>query len=286
MSDDQDHHYVPQFLLRQWCTQDGCLTVYRRPRDQVVTSRRNPKGTGYETNLYSLDQVPSAGKHVIEKNFMTPGIDTPASLVAAKILAGGFEKLSSDERSDFSRFILSLRARHPDAVALVKEVGHKALITELERDPEEYDALREPTSPPTLKEMMDKAFPSLELNFGLSLLPRVIADDPTAERLFRMPWWVHDVRQSNTDLLLSDRPCLLEGNAVDGSCVIALPLSPTMILFICNEEGRISRLQSMSATMLVKTINRASVIYAVTRIYGTGSHHLPLVEKYLGKQSG
>jgi hypothetical protein len=115
----------------------------------------------------------------------------------------------------------------------------EAITSALDRDPDEYIAVRGSASPPTLTEWVRQKAPSLIQNFGMSLFPQLIADDKTAERIFRMPWWTYDVRHANTDLLLSDRPCLLEGNAVDGECLIVLPLSPMMLFFICNRKPQI-----------------------------------------------
>jgi hypothetical protein len=286
VDDSQDHHYIPQFLLRGWCNQNGTLTVYSRPEGRVVTSERNPRGTGFEPNLYTYDQVPLEKRHTIETDFMTPHIDTPAALIVKKILNREFCKLTLGERSDFAYFILSLRARHPDAVALAKATGLEAITSALARDPDEYEAVKGSASPPTLTEWTRQNAPSLIPNFGMSRLPRLIAHDKTVEHIFRMPWWIHDVHHANTDLLLSDRSCLLKGNAVDGECLIALPLSPTMVFFICNIEHQIHVLRSMRPTSLVKLVNRASVLHAADRVYGTGTHHLPLVEKFLRSDNG
>jgi hypothetical protein len=117
----------------------------------------------------------------------------------------------------------------------------------------------------------------------MSLLPGVITDDKVGERIFKMPWWTHDVRHANTDLLLSDRPCLLDGSAVYGRCLIVLPLSPTMLFLICNTEREMQMLRSMRPSRLVKGVNRWSVLDAADRVYGTGTHHLPLAEKFLRK---
>jgi hypothetical protein len=207
-------------------------------------------------------------------------IDTAASLIVQKMLNGGLPNLIAQERSDFTRFLLSLRARRPDAVALMKVKGQEGLIAALERDPEEYAAARGQSSADTLAEWTRQNAPSVIPNFGISLLPGVIVDDRTGEHVFKMPWWTHDVRGANTDLLLSDRPCLIEGDAMTGQCVIALPLSPLMLFFACNREQQIQVLRSMPITRLAKTINRASVGYAANRVYSTGTHHLPLIEKF------
>jgi Protein of unknown function (DUF4238) len=121
VADSQDHHYIPQFLLRGWCNQNGRLTVYSRRQGRVVTSERNPRGTGFESNLYTYDQVSGEKRHMIETDFMTPHIDTPAASIVQKILNREFCKLTLDERSDFAYFILSLRARHRTPLPLPRQ---------------------------------------------------------------------------------------------------------------------------------------------------------------------
>jgi hypothetical protein len=284
MTDNQKNHYVPQFLLRGWCNEDGKLTVYSRRQRRVVTSERTPRATAFEPNLYAYDDVPSEKRHAIENEFMTPKIDTPAACIVKKILSGG-TALTNDERSEFTRFVLSLRARHPDAVAAVRAHGSEALVAALARDPEEYMAIKEESWPKSLTEFVSQKAPSLIRNFGISVVPAVIVDNKTCERVCKMPWWTVDVHGANTDLLLSDRPCILEGNALDGDCVVVIPLSPTMLFFISNRPKQVQFLQAMPMTGLVKMVNRASVGYAADRVYGTGKHHLPLVEKYLRRRS-
>ena len=164
---------------------------------------------------------------------MTHGIDTPAALIVQKILDGGFTELTTEGRSDFTRFVMSLRARHPDAVALALNESKRQLTTALARDPEEYLAAKEPGSPSTLIEWTEQYTPELYRNFGVSIIPGVITDNKTGERIFRMPWWVHDIRGAGTDLLISDRPCLLEGDAIEGSCLIRRGRRN-----LCRREGR------------------------------------------------
>jgi hypothetical protein len=278
------HHYIPRFLLKAWCGTDGKLTVYSRRNGQVITSLLNPRSTAFEANLYSFEQVARQKKHAIEAEFMTPEIDTPAAPIVQKILDREFYKITNKERWDFTRFVLSLRARHPDALKLVSEKGREELIAALARDPDEYLAVKEQSWPATLVEYVHQNVPALTPNFGVSLLPTLIADKKRVERVFSMPWWVHDVREANTDLVLSDRPCLLEGSTDTGGCLIVLPLSPTMLFFACNEEQKIRQLRSTNVTKLVKAVNKISVTYAVERVYATGQHHLPLVQKYLNSE--
>jgi hypothetical protein len=66
---------------------------------------------------------------------MSKRIDDPAAPIVEKPVAGNIIRLTTDERSDFARFVLSLRARHPDAVTLAKAEGERTLRSALERDP-------------------------------------------------------------------------------------------------------------------------------------------------------
>jgi Protein of unknown function (DUF4238) len=159
VADSQNHHYIPQFLLKEWCNQNGKLTVYSRRQGRVVTSERSPRGSGFEPDLYTYE-VSGEKRHTIETDFMTPGIDTPAALIMQMILSGEFCEVTLEERSDFARFVLSLRARHPDAVALVEAKGLEAITSALDRDPDEYEAVKGSASPPTLTEWARQNAPS------------------------------------------------------------------------------------------------------------------------------
>jgi hypothetical protein len=267
--ESKENHFIAQFHLAYWCGADGKLTVYSREQGRVVTSSRSPRSTGFEPNLYAYEFVSAEKRHSIEDDFFRQ-LDSRAAPTFKKILKGGFSNLIADERSDLTRYVLSLLARHPDAVAHAKTLGNEMAMAAFSRDPEVYEAVRQESSPPPL-------IP----NFGLHNLPAVITDPKLGERVFRMPWWVHDVRHASTDLLLSDRPCILKGNARDGNCTIVLPVSPTMVLFICNWQQQIQFLREMPESRIVKMVNLASARYAARRVYGTGPHHLPLVEKYL-----
>jgi len=125
--------------------------------------------------------------------------------------------------------------------------------------------------------------PQLFENYGVSHLPGLIADNKAGEAIFSMTWLVHDVSRANLDLLLSERPCLLQGSALSGDCLLALPLSPTMLFFACNQPDTVVSLRATPETKLVKAVNKISVSYAADRVYGTSNQHLPLVEKYLGQ---
>lgn len=281
---DQDHHYLPQFHLNQWSDANGIVGVFSRPHagKLVFSTRLTPKGTGFERNLYALHGTVPDQRHIIETTFFTPMIDTPASAVLPKLLGGSVSTITDAERSVMTRYVLSLRARHPDAVAFTKRSGAPYFIDELRKDPEEYDALVKHLGCETLEEFVDREFPSLiGQDFGALTLPDLITNKNAGERLFRMPWWTHDVSKGGCNLLIGDRPVIVEGSLEEGPYISITPLSPWVLLFICNDPPSIDRWRKLSHAQVAKAVNKAMVRCAVQRVYAADNTHEALVEKYL-----
>ena len=277
MDEPKDHHFVPQFYLAGWCNSNGKLKVYSRPHNRVVTSELKPRSTGYETGLYTYTNVPDGRQQAIEKQFMRR-IDNAAASALRKLLAGSLGTIGSDERSDFTRFVLSLRARHAGAIALAHKQGREVLLAKLAEKPEEFLAAQTDPTTSIFPESVEKHQPHVISNFGLLTVPSVIADDEVGKRLWGMAWWTHELSIARADLLTSDRPCVLEGDALKGLCIIALPLGPRMALFISNDHTRVQLIRSLHADVVVEMVNRDIITCADRYLYGTGPHHLALIE--------
>ena len=79
MSNPINHHYLPVFYLRQWCSANRKVVRNHRPYKDVVASPIAPDKTGYEPFLYTLLGYPPGKEQVIETEFMGPHVDEPAS---------------------------------------------------------------------------------------------------------------------------------------------------------------------------------------------------------------
>jgi len=258
--------------------------VFSRPHagKLVFSTKLTPRGTGFERNLYALRGAVPDQQNIIETTFFTPMIDTPASAVLPKLLAGSVATITDSERSTMTRYVLSLRARHPDAVAFTKRSGAPYFIDELRKRPEEYDALVKHLGCETLEELVDREFPSLiGQDFGALTLPDLITNKKTGERLFRMPWWTHDVSKGGCNLLIGDRPVIVEGRLENGPYISITPLSPWVLLFICNDPPSIDRWRGMTDAEVAKAANKATVRSAASRVYAADKRHEALVAKYL-----
>jgi hypothetical protein len=149
VSEPRKHHYIPVCYLKQWAKIDDRRLCEHKliPGGYGVKPRRtSPDGTGYQVDLYRVDGVPVAVAQDLEKRFMHL-VDTDASRALEKIIAGETDNWPGDLRSGWTRFILSLLFRNPEAVATIK--GHIVEmwdegIRALQAD---YAARRRPASP-------------------------------------------------------------------------------------------------------------------------------------------
>jgi hypothetical protein len=100
------HHYIPVFYSKEWAGPDGRLCEYSRPYDVVKPKRVHPDGTGYVRGLYTVPRNDPRVAEYIEREFFKV-TDNSASLVLAMLRSGQPIVWNSDNRSAWTRFILS-----------------------------------------------------------------------------------------------------------------------------------------------------------------------------------
>jgi hypothetical protein len=109
------HHYVPAFYLKHWIGADGRLCEHKRVYGKVAPRKTSPDGTGYQKDLYRADGLPEEDANRLESKFMHM-LDTRACLAHQKLLSGDNTAWDEPKRSAWSRFIMSLLFRNPEAV--------------------------------------------------------------------------------------------------------------------------------------------------------------------------
>jgi hypothetical protein len=111
----EKHHYIPVFYLKEWAGTDGRVCEYSRPFKAVRPRRSHPDGTGYERGLYTVKD-PRVGEY-IEHVFLKITDDAAARVLRMlKALQEQEIVWTSETRSAWSRFILSLMVRIPEHV--------------------------------------------------------------------------------------------------------------------------------------------------------------------------
>lgn len=129
----ENHHYVPIFLLKNWCSgKEKKMWWYRRmPSGKVNEGRISPKSTSFEPNLNMLRKAPFSG--VNDKNFaVVEGIylkklDTQASIIMNKMLDKGIPSLTEEERKVWLSFVILLSDRNPDTLLKAELTGNTIL---------------------------------------------------------------------------------------------------------------------------------------------------------------
>jgi hypothetical protein len=274
------HHHVPQFLLAGWCGKDGRLTVYTQRRGRIVTDPHTPEHTAFEHDLYAISALPEDERHWVEREVMGKAVDGPASTMLKRLLAGELTKLDSEDRSAWARFIMAQWLRSPEGIAKLRRTGSEIIMSELERNPEEYAAARGDAPEGTLREFVEARFNGLdEIVTMQRVLPQAIDNEGPGRIIINMLWQVLDLKASKVDLLTSDRPAIRFHGLNSRDCMIMVPLDPRR-LFVASHYDRGFR--QLAPEKIARAANISTVHEALERVYATGVQHLPLVEKYLG----
>lgn len=264
------HHFVPQFLLRAWAngSVDGKVEDIRLDLSGFPSSRRAPKSTGYKDDLYALSKPVVAGmeKQAIEKIFFMQ-VDNLAARAHQKLVKHGLRSLTNDERSDWVRFLMSLRVRQPDIVQQLKTESAEHLVKTLRQQPEEYDKLAKNGDAPTLVEWTEQQFPGLIENFGLSFFHEIASNPEVGEKIFKMKWWLWDFANVSFDLLLADHPCVFINGIDDPNLTIALPISPKKAFMATNSDDVAVMMRQQVPKHLALRLNELSLNQARARIY-------------------
>jgi Protein of unknown function (DUF4238) len=229
---------VPVCYLKQWAnTDNGRLCEHKLiPAMNTVEPRRtSPAGTGYEIDLYRIGGVPQDIAQDFEKRFMHL-VDTDASRALEKIIAGQTDNWPGELRSGWTRFVMSLLFRNPEAVATIRDhivnmwdEGTKALE-------EDYAARRRAGDPDTIEEFLAKHEPNAAQIGAANFLAEVIDNGKIGETIFGMKWSRIDLSKSKHQLLTSDRPIDMPLGLADPKAYISLPVSPTILFVAAHDE--------------------------------------------------
>jgi len=280
LSEPRKHHYVPVCYLKQWAdTEDRRLCEHKLiPGGYGVKARRtSPDGTGYQIDLYRVPGVPQAIAQDFEKRFMRL-VDTDAARALEQIIAGQTDNWSAPLRSGWTRFILSLLFRNPEAVATIK--GHIVQIWEEGAKPlrADYAARRRPGDPETFEEFLARA----QID-AANFLASVIDNDRVGQTVFEMKWSRVDLSQSTHQLLTSDRPIDMPLGLADPMAYISLPVSPRLLFVAAHKQEMADTLRNANPTDVVRKNNQCVIEQARRFVWGSTDSQITFVRKNFGK---
>jgi Protein of unknown function (DUF4238) len=285
VSEPRKHHYVPVCYLKQWANPDDRRLCEHKliPGGYGVKPRRtSPNGTGYQADLYRIDGVPADIAQDFEKRFMHL-VDTDASRALQKIIAGETDDWPGPLRSGWTRFILSLLFRNPEAVATIKghilemwDEGIKALQAD-------YAARRRTGDPETFEQFLAQREPNAAQMGAANFLAETIDNDRVGKTVFEMKWSRIDLSKSTHQLLTSDRPIDMPLGLADPKAYISLPVSPRILFVAAHSLDMANALRSAKPTDIVRKNNQRIIEQARKFVWGSNDSQLTFIRKHFGK---
>lgn len=275
------HHYVPEFLLKQWHSgADKKLTQFQWMRGVLLPERFSAKAVAKAPHLYSQRMHDPMPNVMLERDFMGPHIDDPAAVVHKEILANGHENLTSQERYEWSRFLLSLLVRTPEMIDFMRRAGRRLMASAMDEQPDAMLHLRKNDAQGTLREWAEVNRPHLFEDVGVRTLPAVLTSPDLNNAILSSGWSTVSLTDSNVDALIADNPVVYLGDIKQGFSFM-VPISPRMAFVVASHPQDLSRVLEMRRTGLTKSVNRHLVKHARRYVYATGQQHKALIEKYL-----
>jgi hypothetical protein len=277
----KNHHYVPRFLLEQWQTApDNKLTQFQWLRGNLKSERYTAKAVGKEEHLYSRMRQTAEPDVTVERDFLGPDVDEPASKVHKRLITSGVRSLTDAERHVWTRFIVSLLLRTPAMMQHMRARGRAVLAAEVDKDPDDFMELRGSEPEPTLREWLEINMPWELDDLAVRTLPDLVCSDKLNAGIWEGIWATRTLKPETRDLLIGDRPLIYVGTMESGH-LIAVPISPRRLFFKAPDKTTVENVFRESEKHFTKKLNTQTTFQAERYVYSTGSQHEPLIRKHL-----
>ena len=271
--ESRQHHYVPEFLLKQWAT-DGVLNGYwwDAKSCRLTCKQQGPKAFCKELDLLLLEQHPE-GRDILENKFFG-AIDTRGALGREQLLDGGPKSLNEDQRCDIARLLLSLEVRRPEFIESIR-TGVADLAQSIDDDPELREAGKhENWSDPISDRYAQEQGHSLRDRSFVGVVQRVVDNQRIGAKLINGNWQVVRLGHRDGTFVLSDQPC----RRVPQPWSWFLPLEPRSALAIIPRGSRPSR---VSNRRFAKTLNVASAKQTQRFVFSVEKMHTHWLQRLL-----
>jgi hypothetical protein len=276
------HHYIPVFYSKEWAGPDERVCEYSRPFDVVKPRRVHPDGTGYVRGLYTVPRNDPHVSEFIEREFLKV-TDNGAACVLQMFKLGKEITWTTDTRSAWSRFIVSLMVRNPEYVArfAAEVVGFFDPDSSSEVN-ERYRAIKRPEDPETYAEYI--ALTGHPAGRASAIAMQKVIDSPLmGGHLNQMRWSIVSFRNEKHPLLTSDRPIIMTNGLVGPGDHLALPIGPQTLFVAANTERTEHMIRSWVPDQLMEHVNDRVASQARRYVWGVDDAELRFVEDRLGK---
>jgi hypothetical protein len=278
----QDHHFIPRFYSKRWA-RSGNLCEFSRPHDVVKPRRTSPKGTGYVSKLYSIDDDDEMRPNRLEEEFFKP-VDTGAA--DALVLLEG--DIANDAwplrlRLAWARFVMTLLMRMPEDMATMEASYRKEFAYLTEEQERQWTARRKPHWPVTLEAALAGLDVKAAAGQAKEVATKLMQNERVTTKLAAMHWQAVDVSSARGLLLTSDRPVQLRSKLGEGTAQLILPTGPSRLFIAGGNRKQTADIVSRRPDQLVARSNRAVTEAAHQYVYGIDDSALDFVRRHFGR---
>ena len=280
MRKDPKHHYIPVFYLQQWADGRSRLIEFSRqgPAQAVKPRPTSPTGTGYVRGLYRMEDIDPNVVNAIETLFLKPSDGLAAEALQCFVEEREFPR-PGPMRTSWSRFMLSLMLRYPEAVEHMK-AQLRASVQKM------YLQTRRPEEPETFAEYeaLHGTHAYMARIHG-KLLMDLMQDSRMGRLIFGMHWGVLKCKNYTHNLLTSDRPIVSNVFPLSANH-LCLPISPEHVFVACATPQAETEFMRLDPLGVMLTMNDAVARQAKTYVWNTDHRQLRFVKNRMGKSNG
>ncbi|MGY3472469.1 DUF4238 domain-containing protein [Bradyrhizobium ottawaense] len=279
----RNHHFIPVFYLRQW--HDGVGQLYEHKKvygDRIVRKPVSAIATGFQRDLYAFPELGPEGfdQHLESKFFQI--VDDEGAKALHRFLMRDPSPWTAEARSGWSRFLLSLKVRHPDAMEELRRAIPRLWGRSYPPSQVEYERLRKPGDPESFEAFLKRRDPNIVHKITINMIMRAIEVVEVGTHINGMKWKVFDLPKSRHEFLISDRPAHY-WRIKDSDGFISLPISPRKLFVAANTDHVFQRLMLADQTRVVGEVNKKVVSQARRFAYTrSASENQPLIERFFG----
>ncbi len=288
-NESKRHHFVPKFLLRGWLTRNenghNVLNGYYwdERKNEITCHRAGLSGFCWEKELLAL-QAHQLGRDAIERKFFGE-IDDKGAKARKLMLATGPEALCGDERCNFARLLMSLEARRPKIVGLLRSQAGEVMIPGLNEDTkiQQAFAARGIVEPPSAYYERETGT-SLE-DHALAMIQRLVDNKEVGFWLINSFWHLVRLRPCDGSFVLGDRPLIRSQAYNHPRAAWILPLAPNAAFIAVDHKGNLQRIMEKIPARFAKRVNAASAGQAERFVFTVVDADRRWFGKYLNPNS-
>ena len=268
-----DHHYVPIFYTSNWINKNGKILYYKFVHiNKIVCGEITPENTGFEPDLYAKENTTDDDKHSIEEKCYKE-IDDKGAKSLSKITYGEINKLSDNDKMDWSRFVVSMMTRHKDMVKNATQLGKEIIHKKTKLLSAEEQVIFQPVIAYWYENIGKETLAAMATSHHM---PNMDSLEKYTGTLLKMHWWVEDFSKTSFSLLTSDYPVTfhawgdryvrmptLNDMLLTGHFILAMPLSPKICFYACMRKSRFPVTQDA----LIKIQNRVTIAKAKNFVF-------------------